>query len=106
MSDVSLSIMDRVYRLAVAPENEEKLRRCGEELDRKMRAVRDAGRVLGYDQIAVMVALDLIWSNLDRDERDRAAAERLESLAKRCEAELGDGTAPEPEETQAPADAA
>ena len=58
MSDVSLNIMDRTYRLAVAQEDEEKLRLCGAELDRRMRQIRESGRVLGYDQIAVMVALD------------------------------------------------
>ena len=68
MSDLSLHIMDRVYHLAVAPENEAKLRLCGQELDRRMRAIRESGRVLGYDQIAVMVALDLIWSSFDKDE--------------------------------------
>lgn len=95
MSDLSLHIMDRVYHLAVAPENEAKLRLCGQELDRRMRAIRESGRVLGYDQIAVMVALDLIWSSFDKDEaakssqdREAAAATRLEQLRAECQAAI------------------
>lgn len=88
MSDVSLNIMDRTYRLAVAPENEEKLRRCGRELDGRMRRIRESGRVLGYDQIAVMVALDLLWASFDRDERAQRDASRIEELVRAVKAAI------------------
>ena len=88
MSDVSLNIMDRTYRLAVAPENEEKLRRCGSELDGRMRRIRESGRVLGYDQIAVMVALDLLWASFDRDAKAQRDASRIEELARAVKAAL------------------
>lgn len=88
MSDVSLNIMDRTYRLAVAPENEEKLRRCGRELDGRMRRIRESGRVLGYDQIAVMVALDLLWASFDRDERAQREASRIEELVRAVKAAI------------------
>ena len=88
MSDVSLNIMDRTYRLAVAPENEEKLRRCGSELDGRMRRIRESGRVLGYDQIAVMVALDLLWASFDRDAKAQQDASRIEELARAVKAAL------------------
>ena len=88
MSDVSLNIMDRTYRLAVAPENEEKLRRCGRELDGRMRRIRESGRVLGYDQIAVMVALDLLWASFDSDERAQRDASRVEELVRAVKAAI------------------
>lgn len=88
MSDVSLNIMDRTYRLAVAPENEEKLRRCGRELDGRMRRIRESGRVLGYDQIAVMVALDLLWASFDHDERAQRDASRIEELVRAVKAAI------------------
>ena len=68
MSDLSLNIMDRVFHFGVKPEDEDRLRACGEELDRQMRSIRESGRVLGYDQVAVMVALDLIWGRLDYED--------------------------------------
>ena len=80
MSDVSLNIMDRTYRLAVAQEDEEKLRICGAELDRRMRQIRESGRVLGYDQIAVMVALDLLWTNQDREKQAQLDRARMKEL--------------------------
>ncbi|MCG5031657.1 cell division protein ZapA [Mesosutterella sp. OilRF-GAM-744-9] len=105
MSDLSLNIMDRTFRLAVAPENAEKLQRCGAELDRRMREIRESGRVLGYDQIAVMVALDLIWTGFDKDEearinksRQQEASSKIEQLRAECEAAIARN---QPEQTPA-----
>lgn len=73
MSDLSLNIMDQVFHFEVKPEDEDRLRACGEELDRQMRSIRESGRVLGYDQVAVMVALDLIWGALTTRMQQSAA---------------------------------
>lgn len=83
MSDLSLNIMDRVFHFGVKPEDEDRLRACGEELDRQMRSIRESGRVLGYDQVAVMVALDLIWGRLDyEDAAKRSKAMESEATAR------------------------
>ena len=95
MSDISVCIMDRVYRLAVADNQEDKLRDCAAELDRRMRQIRSNGRVLGYDQIAVMVALDLLWSDADKNaaaqEQQRRESEdssRVEQMMAKAKAAL------------------
>ena len=83
MSDLSLNIMDRVFHFGVKPEDEDRLRACGEELDRQMRSIRESGRVLGYDQVAVMVALDLIWGRLDyEDAAKRSKAMKLPPVSR------------------------
>ena len=94
MSDVSLNIMDRTYRLAVAQEDEEKLRLCGAELDRRMRQIRESGRVLGYDQIAVMVALDLLWTNQDREKQAQLDQARMKELQATVSAALDRSQSP------------
>lgn len=110
MSDLSLNIMDRVFHFGVKPEDEDRLRACGEELDRQMRSIRESGRVLGYDQVAVMVALDLIWGRLayeDAAKRSKAmeseATARLSELREQCEAAVARiGSDDSPAEKQPP----
>ncbi len=109
MSDISLKIMDRTYRLSVPAENAEKLRRCGEELDRRMLRIRESGRVLGYDQIAVMVALDLVWAEFDMNEaledgrkQTEDASARMEQMRAACAEALAE-SAPAQTESEAAA---
>ena len=105
MSDLSLNIMDRVFHFGVKPEDEDRLRACGEELDRQMRSIRESGRVLGYDQ-----ALDLIWGRLDYEDaakRSKAmeseATARLSELREQCEAAVARiGSDDSPAEKQPP----
>jgi cell division protein ZapA len=56
---VTISIMGREFRVA-CPEGEEKqLQASVEFLNRKMKDVRDNGKVVGNDRIAVMAALNI-----------------------------------------------
>jgi len=51
--------MGREYRVACRPQEREELMACAQYVDRKMASVREAGKVLGSDRIAVLVALQL-----------------------------------------------
>lgn len=59
MEHVTLSILGREYRLACAPEEKPTLLNCAQYVDGKMQAIRDAGKVMGADRIAVMAALQI-----------------------------------------------
>ncbi len=59
MEHVSLSILGREYRLACAPEEKDALLQCAQYVDGKMQAIKDAGKVMGADRIAVMAALQI-----------------------------------------------
>ena len=56
---LTVTIMGREYRVACRAEEREDLLACAGYVDRKMASVRDGGRVLGADRIAVLVALQL-----------------------------------------------
>lgn len=56
---VSIRILDKEYRIACAPHEQEGLRESARLLDGKMREIRKTGRVIGTDRIAVMAALNL-----------------------------------------------
>jgi len=56
---LDVTIMGREFRVACAPEEQEKLLAAVEYLDNKMREIRDAGKVIGVERIAIMAALNI-----------------------------------------------
>ena len=56
---VSIRILDKDYRIACEPNEEQGLRESARILDGKMREIRKTGRVIGTDRIAVMAALNI-----------------------------------------------
>ncbi|MGE5337177.1 MAG: cell division protein ZapA [Gemmatimonadota bacterium] len=56
---LTLTIFGREYRVACAPEERDDLIACARYVDMKMSAIRDAGKVMGADRVAVMAALQL-----------------------------------------------
>ena len=56
---VSVRILDRDYMIACPHEERPALLDAAEYLNARMREVRDSGKVVGLDRIAVMVALNM-----------------------------------------------
>ncbi|GAB4479104.1 MAG: cell division protein ZapA [Burkholderiaceae bacterium] len=56
---LTVTILGREYRVACAPEEKDDLLRCARYLDQKMTAIRDSGKVMGADRVAVMAALQI-----------------------------------------------
>ena len=59
MEQMTVSILGREYRVACRPEERNELLACAHYVDQKMAAIRDGGRILGADRIAVMAALQI-----------------------------------------------
>ena len=56
---VSVRIMEKEYVIACPYEERTALLDTAEFLNNRMREIRDSGKVVGHDRIAVMVALNL-----------------------------------------------
>jgi len=52
-------ILDRSFRIACSEEEEPGLRQAVDYLDRKMREIRDAGKVASHERVAIMAALNI-----------------------------------------------
>ncbi len=64
---LDVTIMGREFRIA-CPENErDGLLRAVGFLDRKMREIRDAGKVIGVERIAIMAALNIAHELLEQN---------------------------------------
>jgi cell division protein ZapA len=56
---LTLTIFGRDYRIACAPEERADLVACARYVDAKMNDIRDTGKVMGADRVAVMAALHI-----------------------------------------------
>jgi cell division protein ZapA len=56
---IEVSILERSFRIACSEEEEAGLRQAVDYLDRKMREIRDSGKVVGHERIAIMAALNI-----------------------------------------------
>jgi len=56
---VEVSILGRSFRIACAPDEEAQVRAAVDYLDAKMREIRDTGKVVGNERIAIMAALNI-----------------------------------------------
>jgi cell division protein ZapA len=56
---LQITLMGRQYRVACTQEEQEGLLKAVEFLNRKMQEVRDNGKVIGQERIAIMAALNI-----------------------------------------------
>jgi cell division protein ZapA len=61
---VTVRILDKEYRVACQPDEQEGLIESARFLDQRMREIRQSGRVIGSDRIAVMAALNITYELL------------------------------------------
>ena len=56
---ITIHILDKEYMIACSEEERHDLQRSADYLDKKMREIRDSGKIIGSDRIAVMAALNI-----------------------------------------------
>ena len=59
MEHLTVMILDREYRLSCSDDEKDALLNCAQYVDGKMQAIRDGGKIMGADRIAVMAALQI-----------------------------------------------
>ncbi len=89
---LSVNILDKEYRVACQPGEEEALLASAMELDERMRAIRQSGKIIGTERIAVMVALNMAHEllNVGREdsEGDASLERRMRGLQDKIEVAL------------------
>jgi cell division protein ZapA len=92
---VSVRIMDKEYVVACPYDERSALLDAAEFLNARMRDIKDSGRVVGTDRIAVMAALNLAHEYLkgkDRETKiDNGVGQRVRALRERVEGALEQG---------------
>ncbi|WP_421620711.1 cell division protein ZapA [Alkalilimnicola ehrlichii] len=62
---VKIQILDKEYMIACPEDEKQGLLQSADYLHRKMKEIRDRGKVLGTDRIAVMAALNITYELLE-----------------------------------------
>jgi cell division protein ZapA len=95
LARVSVRILEKEYQFSCQIEERAALLDSAEHLNQEMRKIRDSGKVVGLDRIAVMAALNMANELLrlrardagggggDLTQRVRALRERVESALER-----------------------
>jgi cell division protein ZapA len=90
---VSVRILEKEYQVSCPASERTDLLDSAEILNAKMREIRDSGKVVGLDRIAVMAALNMANELLHAKARDRAlegsVGQRLKLMSDRVESVLG-----------------
>ena len=93
LAQVSVRILDKEYQVACPANERTDLLDSAEILDSKMREIRDTGRIVGLDRIAVMAALNMANDLMHAQERDQRLegdySDRLKSISDRLDSALG-----------------
>lgn len=87
---VSINILGKEY-LVACPENERKeLQTSADYLDKKMREIRDSGKVIGTDRIAVMAALNIAHELLHENGSNIGISHEIEGRIKGIQEKIED----------------
>ena len=95
LARVSVRILEKEYQFACAVDERAALLDSAEYLNTEMKKIRDSGKVIGLDRIAVMAALNMANELLKGRSRDTSlegdVVHRVRLLRERVEATLERG---------------
>ena len=89
---VKVTILDREYFVACPDAERANLLESAAYLNEQMREIRDSGKIVGIDRIAVMAALNIAHEMLEARRTTgklEAVSERLDRLSRRVSEALG-----------------
>lgn len=85
---VSVQILDKEYTISCPLEDKDALLESARVLNERMREVRDGGKVLGSERIAVMTALNAIHEFLGQRNRQQTTVAAIEQDVRRLEQKI------------------
>ncbi|MCP1727530.1 cell division protein ZapA [Natronospira proteinivora] len=90
-TQVNVRILDKEYQFACREEERVSLLQAADYLDRMMREIRESGRIVGLDRIAVMAALNMANELLHHQNSEQAVTESSLARIRRLQGKLGAG---------------
>lgn len=90
---VTIRILEKEYHIACPVGEKSELLASADLLNRKMREIRDSGKVVGLDRVAVMAALnlanELLKAHGEDQELKNIVGHRIKAMRERLDAALG-----------------
>jgi len=92
---VSIRILEKEYQVACLANEKAALMESAEMLNQKMREIRDSGKVVGLDRVAVMAALNMANELRQKTGEDKELKDivggRVKAMRERLDSALGAG---------------
>jgi len=86
---ITIHILDKEYMISCTEDERHDLQRSADYLDTKMREIRDSGKIIGSDRIAVMAALNISHELLTQDgsttQTDSSVGTRIRSIQEKID---------------------
>lgn len=86
---ITIHILDKEYMIACSEDERHDLQRSADYLDTKMREIRDSGKIIGSDRIAVMAALnishELLTKGGDSSQPDASVGNRIRTIQEKID---------------------
>ena len=86
---ITIHILDKEYMISCTEDERHDLQRSADYLDTKMREIRDSGKIIGSDRIAVMAALnishELLAKDGDSSQPDAAVGNRIRTIQEKID---------------------
>jgi len=86
---ITIHILDKEYMIACSEDERHDLQRSADYLDKKMREIRDSGKIIGSDRIAVMAALnishELLTQGGESSPTDTSVGTRIRSIQEKID---------------------
>lgn len=90
---VTVKILEKEYQVACPDEQQSELESSAKYLDKQMRSIRDTGKVIGLERIAVMAALNISFELLQASSQNdpaQASSAALKQLSGKLDDALYD----------------
>lgn len=86
---VAIHILDKEYLINCPPGEEDALRQSAKHVDERMREVKNTGKIVGTDRLAVMTALNIAHELISMQSRpaniDQESLDKLDELQEKIE---------------------
>lgn len=83
MATVSVRLLDEEYQVSCEEHEVDDLMASARDLDKRMRRIRETGKVFGVDRIAVMAALNIAHDNVLASHKVAEAERDVRKLVER-----------------------
>ena len=83
MATVSVRLLDEEYQVSCEDHEVDDLMASARDLDKRMRRIRETGKVFGVDRIAVMAALNIAHDNVLASHKVAEAERDVRKLVER-----------------------
>ncbi len=88
MSTLTVNILDREFRVNCPISEQQHLIDSASSLDQRMREIKDTGRVIGVDRIAIMAALNLASELLSAKSTSSDTMDRMNQSIERMQEKI------------------